>query len=301
MKNENSSPLYGGESLPAAAESQSAAQEPERLVTHGTDTVLSNTSTPDSVDAVFISSEEIITRPLDDVVPDDIFEEIAASETARDIQQSAAFNAFLDVPEYTSRGFAGKTKDYQAITSAFAIPNEHLLQETLLQDGADSHAEMSTTQAEDLSILRTVVEKMKRGEDERLDETIRLLTEFTGVEPEYMPEVSTSESNKILRQLARVMGPDGDDFTKEFDFQRREKLRWILMALLDALGFDKSEDLVVRLILKHGIISIRYFVMNLLRSVAPHELDRAGQKKRVRRIHLRFGKRVVQRVVRALP
>ncbi len=133
-----------------------------------------------------------------------------------------------------------------------------------------------------------------------VDTVVELVEGFAGNEADYESEMSLVEIVTSAQKVQRVILNLENSATQEECRERVEELQASLAELLDALGFDGSQELARRLIHQYDTKTLKQFMAALLKSVTAGEVAQHGlQKKTIPINHHWFGQRVVERVVRA--
>lgn len=255
------------------------------------------------------------------------------------VVEESPFNAYIDPPEYVSRGSANELAEQPTVTDAFQIPNEHLLEEEpeLIAEQQNSVVEvidvLDESEAEILapdeepalnhsvieevdqpvtdeaSILQQAIEHEQADTEEfepdaAIEAVIDIIAKLEGEEPEYEAEVNAVEGGRYIKKVALAVSHLETARTREECQLYLAELRKSLSELFEALGYENAEAMAIRwitLVRQYGTETLKELIATLLQTLAQQNATHFAKTTGHAHKHHWFGQRVVERVVQAIP
>lgn len=242
--------------------------------------------------------------------------------------------AVVEPPEYISREQARELPQPLKVADTFLIPNEYLLDEPVevadhgdtLEDAtlesvlAESNDVQPPTEDENAmvevdnvvrpSILQQAYENIEGGEetvaevavDPMVETVADTVAKLVAVEPEFEADVDLQECTWLLQDAQSAVARLKHATSKEECEERLAELEASLQRLLEALGFDNTEQLAAQLARRYDTKTLRQYIAALMRTVAAPEItNRGGRARRTLPRHRWLGQHVVGRVLGAKP
>lgn len=255
--------------------------QPERIVTPVV-AMEQNVNVP--VEKTEDVQRETIVESVGEVAPEiETIQQLPAFDTEYVVEESP-FNAYIEPPEYVSRGSANELAEQPTVTDAFQIPNEHLLEEApelfaeeqnsvievidvldeteaeilspdeepvLNHSAVEEVVSVEQSAADEASVLQQVVEHEQADTeefepDEAVEAVIDIIAKIEGEEPEYEAEVNAIEGGRYIKDVAKAVSQLETAQTREECQLYLAELRKSLSELFEALGYENAEAMAIR-------------------------------------------------------